>query len=281
MNSGASWDDQSHLLWIGLLAMTLVLLQSMRREHAGLGLDWAMQVLFKNYTPAAQERSYTKPASQLAVRVKDCEDKGDVRGAMELLLAHHKAYPTQSRAVELAHDLSQRYPDIFDKYGCPMRVEAGQSPRSVEDECNNLLSSQGSTEEDTEPDRNDRNEPDGSTEQSHDLSPLSSVEDLETPNQPKEGEQTPWERGWKGAEGFKPPASDDTGRASDGSDESISQRNFTVSQLNTFDGERPRSRGRRPGGEEPPRPIYISIRGNVYDASSGRHLYGAVRIRDP
>ncbi|CAN0535449.1 unnamed protein product, partial [Ectocarpus sp. 8 AP-2014] len=126
----------------------------------------------------------------------------------------------------------------------------------------------------------------------------------------------PWERGWRGREGFKPPPSSssalpdtgstasrdapgtaaafgaglspssssltDTGgqseNALDGGDAEATKlvrRNFTVRQLNAFDGGC--SAPRMMGGEAraaKQRPIYIALKGEVYDASAGRHLYG-------
>lgn len=112
----------------------------------------------------------------------------------------------------------------------------------------------------------------------------------------------PWERGWQGPEGFKPPSTaapssssvskiistGDAGSAATlepaggggGSlpgEKSIVRRNFTVSQLNTFDGSSPAPKVR--GGETKAakaRPIYIALRGEVYDASAGKNLYGPV-----
>lgn len=59
--------------------------------------------------------------------------------------------------------------------------------------------------------------------------------------------------------------------------EKAMRRNFTVLQLNTFDGSVPAPKVR--GGEikaGKARPIYIALRGEVYDASAGRNLYGPV-----
>lgn len=125
----------------------------------------------------------------------------------------------------------------------------------------------------------------------------------------------PWERGWQGPEGFKPPStatassssvSNEIGTAggagstgavavepasSSGNsvsaaaggggglagENAIMRRNFTVLQLNTFDGSAPAPKVR--GGEikeGKARPIYIALRGEVYDASAGRSLYGPV-----
>lgn len=133
---------------------------------------------------------------------------------------------------------------------------------------------------------------------------------------------SPWERGWQGPEGFKPPSyaatesttvNDnaagtavsqaksspsssrrmDAGAQGSGGDEdqgggevlaaaAAAARNFTVSQLNTFDGGFPVPRRR--GGEirvGKPRPVYIALRGEVYDASAGRELYGPVSSDGP
>ncbi len=116
----------------------------------------------------------------------------------------------------------------------------------------------------------------------------------------------PWERGWQGPRDFKPPPSSSasatisdpaTATASEprtlssrrkrepkGGDPAAGgaaarRRNFTVSQLNLFDGSVPAPISR--GGEakaRKARPIYIALRGEVYDASAGRNLYGPVSL---
>lgn len=111
---------------------------------------------------------------------------------------------------------------------------------------------------------------------------------------------TPWERGWQGPKGFKPPPSSSFSNTASNSSPSPGfgssslsprkrdaeegdlgaavPRNFTVLQLNAFDGGVPAPVVR--GGEtraKEPRPIYIALRGDVYDASAGRNLYGPVR----
>lgn len=48
-------------------------------------------------------------------------------------------------------------------------------------------------------------------------------------------------------------------------------RDFTIAELNTFDG------GESPLSQKP-HPIFISLRGTVYDASDGRGIYGPVRV---
>lgn len=130
----------------------------------------------------------------------------------------------------------------------------------------------------------------------------------------------PWERGWQGPEGFKPPSAAavaassssvsskiTAGNAGDSAavtfepaspsrnsmsgpveaaaggggglagKKAIMRRNFTVSQLNSFNGSAPAPKVR--GGEikaGKARPIYIALRGEVYDASAGTLLYGPV-----
>lgn len=120
---------------------------------------------------------------------------------------------------------------------------------------------------------------------------------------------TPWERGWQGPEGFKPPPPSSSSESSGGAavnptpsspsadigstplssrkreaeegdlggEQVAIPRNFTVSQLNAFDGGFPAPivRGGVVKAREA-RPIYIALRGVVYDASAGGHLYGPV-----
>ncbi|CAM9613941.1 unnamed protein product, partial [Choristocarpus tenellus] len=49
------------------------------------------------------------------------------------------------------------------------------------------------------------------------------------------------------------------------------KRNFTLAQLQFFDGSEMPQKGSSP---PEPRPIYIALKGIVYDASAGRELYG-------
>ncbi|CAM9368822.1 unnamed protein product [Scytosiphon promiscuus] len=97
-------------------------------------------------------------------------------------------------------------------------------------------------------------------------------------------------RGWQGPEGFKPPRSAVTGSttineiaagtaAVQAESSPPSSRNVNAGAhgdgLNAFDGGFPVPRRR--GGEikvGTPRPIYIALRGEVYDASAGSNLYG-------
>lgn len=107
------------------------------------------------------------------------------------------------------------------------------------------------------------------------------VDDRENRAAPKkaiEGE-TPWKRGWQAPKEFAPPPESDSSVSIARVNNLAGLRNFTVAQLNIFDGGMDKEVKR--GGvvkAGKARPIYIALRGKVYDASTGRHLYGQVSI---
>ena len=91
--------------------------------------------------------------------------------------------------------------------------------------------------------------------------------------------ETPWERGWQAPEEFAPPPESNKSVSRPGVGDLAGLRNFTVAQLNVFDGSI--DKGVKRGGvvkAGKARPIYIALRGKVYDASTGRHLYGQVSV---
>lgn len=103
-------------------------------------------------------------------------------------------------------------------------------------------------------------------------------QNLAEPRQANDGE-TPWNRGWRAPKEFDPPLESNTSVTKASVDDLARLRNFTVAQLNVFDGGM--DKGAKRGGvvkAGKARPIYIALRGTVYDASTGRHLYGQVRI---
>lgn len=247
-------------------------------------------------------------ACTLETRASELETAGDLDGAMQALLASHST--RSSRAAVLAHELLQRHPDAFKAKGCPVRQGIGQtqSPTAATTTKLNLLASPS------------LQAPMQDTVSTEDLSDADDAKDsinINSSIDSDEGEilasrgagaatglvqerdddddgESPWERGWQGPEGFKPPSSTDdaassgTGllssspstRSIDGGNgrDASGLRNFTIAQLNAFDGSVPAPSTR--GGvvkAAKPRPIYIALRGNVYNATAGRHLYGPVR----
>ena len=94
-----------------------------------------------------------------------------------------------------------------------------------------------------------------------------------------EGSETPWDRGWQASDDFEPPSEGKLPGDAEVGDMASELRNFTIAQLNPFDGGI--EKGVERGGvvkAGKTRPIYIALRGWVYDASAGRHLYGPVSI---
>ncbi|CAM9228459.1 unnamed protein product [Ectocarpus sp. 4 AP-2014] len=316
-------------------------------------------------------------AAALEKRAKELEAAGDLDGAMEALLASHDQ--GSSRAVTLAHELSQRYPaGAFGANRCPLSirsprrkagagVEAGASAdpeassvavadadaaaaaaisviaparaAAVASLTSEFLADDNNDGATGEPEEHCERSPPSDAERTHlllsDASPSATAAGLGSQaaattatgalepgktidhgrGEPTTTTLLPWERGWQGREGFKPPPSSsalaDTGSTAsrdaagtaaafgaslspssssftetgvqsdnglDGGDAEatkLTRRNFTVRQLNAFDGgcSAPRMRGgeARAGKQ---RPIYIALKGEVYDASAGRHLYG-------
>lgn len=225
---------------------------------------------------AGSEES-AEEGDELAVKVKQLETVRDFDGVTALLLS---AWTTKSssRAVALAHELSRRYPAEVFQMGCPLQ--------------------QGNRVLDPAPSEQGQEERDGGGSDRETPSPTTPATNAAV--------TSPWERGWKGPEGFKPPPSSSSFNSSstaadptpsrdfgstslssrkreaeegDSGDEgeAVTRRNFTIFQLNSFDGGVPAPVVR--GGEikaREARPIYIALSGDVYDASAGRHLYGPV-----
>ena len=302
----------------------------------------------------SETTDHDSSSERLATQVKELETTGDLDGAAALLLS---AWTTKgsSRAVTLAHELSQRYPAQAFQMGCPLQqgirvsdVDLDLAPTlqeqhdsgdaddgdsdAVDDStpatpavstCEAVATNTGV--DITAPERFsgedvDRGPPspalisendytsgggggaeyrDGNDERDGGISAR------ETPSPPTTtttSTSTPWERGWQGPEGFKPPPSSSASCSnhapspefgstsiSSSSPQRVAEegvsgreqagllRNFTISQLNAFDGGVPAPVVR--GGVMKalkPRPIYIALRGDVYDASAGKHLYGPV-----
>ncbi|CAM9401073.1 unnamed protein product [Ectocarpus sp. 6 AP-2014] len=318
-------------------------------------------------------------AAALEERAEELEAAGDLDGAMEALLASHDQ--SSSRAVTLAHELSQRHPaGAFGANRCPLSVrsprrkvgagvEAGASAdpeassaavadadattaaaavsviapapaAAVASLTSEVLADGNNGGATGEQEKHCERSPPSGEERSH-VPPSGESASSATAAGPGSqaaattttgarepgkridhggGEPTtttllPWERGWQGREGFKPPPSSsalperdstpsrdapgtaaafgaglspsfssltDTGGQSetalDGGDAGATKlvrRNFTVRQLNAFDGgcSAPRMRGGEARAVKQ-RPIYIALKGEVYDASAGRHLYG-------
>lgn len=307
---------------------------------------------------------------RLEMQVNELETAGDLDGAAALLLAAWTKKGS-TRAVTLAHELSQRHPAQAFQMGCPLQQgnrvsELAPTRREQEEEhdaagaaadgCGSGPTPGVSTSEAVAPntgigaaperasDEIDERElpPAAITRESRSsgggdaiaiiaeaTTPSSSGNgndanderncgggDGETPSPPTPTTNstvtTPWERGWQGPEGFKPPPpqssssnssssgtaaaanptpSSESGSTSlsslspkrkaeegdSGGKQAVIPRNFTVSQLNAFDGGVPAPIVR--GGvikAKEARPIYIALRGVVYDASAGRNLYGPV-----
>lgn len=290
---------------------------------------------------------------QLEIRVKELERTGDLDGAAALLLS---AWTTKgsSRAVTLAHELSQRYPKLAFQVGCPVQQgnrASGLAPRREQEhdagdyaaDDSTPATSAVSTSEAVAPTTGSGTAPErGSGQDDERGSPSATLSPESTssggggeiaiteaapsvgPNDKRDGRAsdgetpspstpptnttttTPWERGWQGPEGFKPPPTLSSSNSSSataanrtpspdigstslssrkrgveesdlGGDQAGVTRNFTISQLNAFDGGVPAPVVR--GGvikAKEARPIYIALRGEVYDASAGRHLYGPV-----
>lgn len=235
----------------------------------------------------------TGATTELEVRAKGLETAGDFDGAMEALLASHRA--GSSRAVTLAHELSQRNADAFQAKGCPAHRsgdEAVVAPLATTAAAaaagrgNNAVSSLNV------PSLEDRRDPasENKTRREDEANATSMAAAEEVVAVQRGNGETPWERAWVGPEGFTPPASidhaardqssassRDTGVAGGGGQCTSTRRNFTVAQLNAFDGgvAAPSKRGGLMKAGKP-RPVYIALRGNVYDASAGRNLYGPV-----
>lgn len=210
---------------------------------------------------------------ELEVRVKKYENDGDIRGAMELLLAHHNANLTRSHAVKLAHDLSQRYPDIFGSDGCPVRGGEGITTASSGDK-SSVSSTPIAEPVEMHPERADEDDEDDKDDK--DLGEPIQTAGTSVVDKPRKQGETPWERGWKGPEHFRPPSQESSTHVPRADGEAPSRRNFTIAQLNTFDGSYPVETTKHVTKESSPRPIYIAVRGTVYDASAGRDLYGPV-----
>ena len=330
MFGAAATTDASELFWIVVLMIAggWVLARSRR-------LWWA--------PPSGSRPSYpSESPSVLEMRAEGFEKTGDFDGAMEALLASH--FAGSSQAVKLAHELSKRHPGAFQSKGCPVRLGVGSTPTPKQAGANTALASSvvsggygggGCTAAPSEPltaPSSVGHSAEQSGELASDVGPARAGEPTIAVAAPiaaaaSDG-QTPWERGWYGPVGFKPPPSDGappaaavpaaaaaydsisptsenaptsmkrggtSGRRgrSGGSGNDIrvvwggnsssnattaGLRNFTVAQLNGFDGgvPVPISRGGlvRSGKA---RPVYIALKGKVYDASSGNDLYGPVR----
>lgn len=327
------------------------------------------------------------PTSHLEACAKELELSGDIKGAMQSLLSSHEG--GSSRAVMLAHELSQRHPDSLPRWACPAKSQgredesrhrtpthAATSPATVErlDAADAVASiealppslsqhthhahAKGDTAcsepfvglvldssaiadgidvswSRTDPtstrspsmrvgagdaDGGGRSDPECFDNEATQLMKPKSRRQRSEPQIVRQGPacgeddlrdgKTPWERGWRGPKGFKPPATSlsssssqsghdrnaaaaapaaagDAGlplsrRRIGGGVAALSQsslRNFTVAQLNSFNGSvrAPAMRGGvlRAGK---PRPIYVALRGKVYDVSAGRDLYGPVSL---
>lgn len=252
-------------------------------------------------------------ARDLETRAKEREDAGDPEAAMELLLAMHEARPT-SGAVTLAHELSMRHPNTFAAKGCPIHGGKSRIPARIpipaathhQEDPSLALASPRERESATASRVAVAPSPmadisralmlQNGCSTSHSAVVAGDVgstgDETRLWEMGKEGEK-PWERRWHGPNGFKPPTSlrspsnDYLHVAAAGSGITYPSsstevppkqwRNFTLSQLNAFDGSQ-RAPTKRGGATmmSKPRPIYVAIRGNVYDASAGRHLYGPV-----
>lgn len=269
-----------------------------------------------NGTTSSAPVGSTHHIHELESKAREREEAGDLEDAMELLLEMHEASHT-SEAVRLAHELAVRHPDVFEAKGCPVRggnqhtapaavavlVTASASASADEDDerVPSLVSRLVAEPTEASPAMGAAASPNDET--SVDCEPAlasSGTVDAQKSGTPsanvrKQGHghcETPWERGWQGPRDFKPPSpysrSPVVGSSHGAESSSIRPasldlsrsclRNFTIAQLNTFDGGQPApNKGRWDTIARKPRPIYISIRGNVYDASAGRDLYGSVR----
>ncbi|CAM9377444.1 unnamed protein product [Ectocarpus fasciculatus] len=381
------------VLWIGMVILAaLLLLLLLLAGWGGGGLPTRKALRAPGSSSSRRTGSTStygcSTAAALEKRAEELEASGDLDGAMEALLASHDE--GSSRAVALAHELSQRHPaGAFGANRCPLSarsppqrqaggagVEAGAAdpepssatttavadanaagaavvsviaPTPAATAVASLTSEVLLAESDNndgagEPEEEQhcaRSPPSGEERtrllNGESASATAAVRPgkaaaaaaaatttatgaLETGKRRDHGggESTtttsllPWERGWQGREGFKPPSSAtaDTGSTArhsatgtaaafgagsspsssssaetggqsdtlDGGDAEatkLARRNFTVRQLNAFDGgsSAPRMRGGevRAGKQ---RPIYIALKGEVYDASAGRKLYG-------
>lgn len=384
MTNDASEVVSVEVLWVGMVMLAVLLLL------AGWGGgDLPLRKAFRTPgSPSSRRTGSTSTstsahgccstAAALEKRAEELEAAGDLDGAMEALLASHGE--GSSRAVALAHELSQRHPaGAFGANRCPLSARSPQRQEGAgmengasadPDQASSdgavadadaaaaaaavsvvapapaaalaSLTSKVLADDDDdgagEPEEQcARSPPPSGEERTRLLSGESASATAAGPGsqaaattatgalEPGKGidhggrEPTtttllPWERGWQGREGFKPPSSAiaDTGStasnnvagtaaafgaglspssssltgtggqsdALDGGDAEatkLARRNFTVQQLNAFDGgcSAPRMRGGevRAGKQ---RPIYIALKGEVYDASVGRHLYGPV-----
>ncbi|CAM9400875.1 unnamed protein product [Ectocarpus sp. 12 AP-2014] len=373
------------VLWVGMVILAVLLMLLARWGGGGSSIRKASRAPGSSSprrtgsTGTSTSTHGCSTAAALEKRAEELEAAGDLDGAMEALLASHDQ--GSSKAVTLAHELSQRHPvGAFGANRCPLSV---RSPRrkvgagveagaSADPEASSAAVADADaaapaaisvvapapaaavtslTSEVLADDNNDgargvseehceRSPPSGEERTHLTLSgesasaaaagPGSQAAAATTATGALEpgrridhggGEYTtpttllPWERGWQGREGFKPPPSPsalaDTGstasrdaagtaaafgaglspssssftetgvqgdNALDGGDAEatkLARRNFTVRQLNAFDGgcSAPRMRGgeARAGKQ---RPIYIALKGEVFDASAGRHLYG-------
>ncbi|CAB1103115.1 unnamed protein product [Ectocarpus sp. CCAP 1310/34] len=370
------------VLWVGMVILAVLLMlparwgagSSIRKASRAPGSSSSRRT---GSTGTSTSTHGCSTAAALEKRAEELEAAGDLDGAMEALLASHDQ--GSSRAVTLAHELSQRHPvGALGGNRCPLSirsprrkvgggVEAGASPdpeassAAVADAdaaapaavsvvapvCAAALTSLAS--EVLADDNNDgvtsvpeehckRSLPSGEERRHVTLSGESASATAAGPasqsaattatgalepgkridhggGEPTTTTLLPWERGWQGREGFKPPPSSsalaDTGSSAsrdaagtaaafgaglspssssfaetgvqsddaldvgDAEATKLARRNFTVRQLNAFDGgcSAPRMRGgeARAGKQ---RPIYIALKGEVYDASAGRHLYG-------
>lgn len=224
------------------------------------------------------ERKQAGPSS--SVRAQKLEAEEDFAGAMQVLLGSHHA--GDSQAVMLAHELCRRHPDAFEAKGCPVLSQRGERETGqsvVAARATTVVAAPSQMQE-------------MAGTAARNVAARVSMEAGETTAggelQQKQNEgETPWERGWQGSEGFKPPSSSrpaigspDSSAAKSPGDVSIQYavelRNFTIAQLNVFNGGLP-ALLKRGGITRKPRPIYIALRGNVYNASTGRDLYGPVR----
>ncbi|CAM9444620.1 unnamed protein product [Ectocarpus sp. 13 AM-2016] len=379
----ASEEVSVEVLWVGMviLAVLLMLLagwvgggSSIRKASRAPGSTSSRRT---GSTGTGTSTHGCSTAAALEKRAEELEAAGDLDGAMEALLASHDQ--GSSRAVTLAHELSQRHPvGAFGANKCPLSVRSSrrkvggvEAGASADPEASSAAVTDADaaapaavsviapdpaaavtslTSEALADDSNDgargvpeehceRSPPSGEERTHISLSGVSASAAAAGPGSQAAaatistgalepgaridrggGEPTtttvlPWERGWQGREGFKPPPSSsalaNTGSTAsrdaaetaaafgaglspsssslsemggqseknlDGGDveaTKLARRNFTVRQLNTFDGgcSAPRVRGgeARAGKQ---RPIYIALKGEVYDASEGRHLYG-------
>lgn len=317
---------------------------------------------------------------QLEMQVKKLETRGDLDGAAAFLLSAWTKKGS-SRAVTLAHELSQRYPAQAFQMGCPLQqgkrvfdadadadVDAALMlmPEQENDAGDAIDNVDGDAVDDTTPATSavstgeavapntgagtGTTAPERVSGEDEEQRSTSAVQVLTTENsigevgdaiavaevapsasRERSGDDergggsggdtpsptapttntttttttsTPWERGWQGPEGFKPPPSSSSSNPTSppadlistslsspkreteaaeegglgiGREQAVFSRNFTVSQLNAFDGGAPAPVVR--GGvnkAKKARPIYIALQGEVYDASAGKHLYGPV-----